>query len=196
MIPYLFTWHRSHACGYVTFPGLSWAGDSVGQASRSASLCSRGCFCLTSGVRGPLPLSYCLVFGDLQGENGVSFWLTWIRLRQEAAGKLSCHGHWLYCKAQRTAKSGCFSFCKSPLEGWRKRKTNQTVCSLAPGSIICLLLSAFSYLSLKSRGPKQLATDVLVQSAWYVNSVSMQIVILGAISGDCRKHSRPTLQHR
>lgn len=66
-------------------------------------------------------------------------------------------------------------------------KEKPSVGSLAPGSIICLLLSAFSYLSLKSRGPKQSATDVLVQAAWYMNSVSMQIVILGRFLGTAEK---------
>lgn len=69
----------------------------------------------------------------------------------------------------------------------REKEKNQSVCSLAPGPIICLLLSAFSYLSLKSRGPKQSATDVLVQSAGYMNSVSMQIVILGRFQGTAAK---------
>ena len=38
-----------------------------------------------------------------------------------------------------------------------KEKIKQLVCALAWGSIICLLLSAFSYLSLKSRGTQTMS---------------------------------------
>lgn len=60
-------------------------------------------------------------------------------------------------------------FYNSPLlKRWQERGKNQSAWALAPGAIICLLLSAFSYLSLKSRGRKQSATDVLMDphGAW------------------------------
>lgn len=73
------------------------------------------------------------------------------------------HGLWFYCKVKGTAKrGGVFSFRNALLQGDGERKKNQPVCTPAWGSIICLLLSAFSYLGLKSRGPKQSATDVRV----------------------------------
>lgn len=123
--------------------------------------------CQHHQIRASPSLSYCLVCLEAS-ELGleVSFKAKVKRIKTRSIGEsMSFHGPWFHCKAKGTAKcrgGRVFSFCNTLLQGDGERKNNQSVCTFAWGSIICLLLSAFSYLSLKSRGPKQSTTDVLV----------------------------------
>lgn len=117
---------------------------------------------IRSGQIYPFLIVLCLGASELGLE--VSFKAKLDRIKTRGSWEsVSFHGLWFYCKVKGTAKWGVFLVFVMRSSGENgERKKNQAVCAFAWGSIICLLLSVFSYLSLKSRGPKQSATDVLV----------------------------------
>lgn len=161
--------------GRVCETGLSWGSRVCRDADWSASVgnvsCSghrlfllplpesgQPCRFLLSRIWRPSSWEWGLFLAEVNETKTRSSWET-----------ASFHGHWFYGKVGglwgTTANKGHFLvslIVSSRGMGRKKEKIKHSVCSLAPGSIICLLLSAFSYWSLKSRGPKQSATDVLM----------------------------------